>query len=114
MSSMSGRPQLREEILQIHLAKPGGEKQGPYTLEQINRDLAAKKYRDSDYWAWYDGADAWVPLYAVPGISEPSESMASAAANVPEAEGPAIPAEMQSFTPVSGTATAAAPDAITS
>ena len=60
--------------MEIHLAKPGGEKIGPYTLEQINHDLAANKYRDTDYWAWYEGADAWMPLYAIPGISTTSRS----------------------------------------
>jgi len=75
--------------MQIHLAKPGGEKVGPYTLEQINRDLAAKKYRDTDYWAWYDGADAWVPLYAIPGISQASRS-SSPVARAPEPEAPAM------------------------
>ena len=64
--------------MQIHLAKPGGERQGPFTLEQVNHDLAAKKYRDSDYWAWYDGADAWVPLYSVPGILESALSTQAA------------------------------------
>jgi hypothetical protein len=71
--------------MQIHLAKPGGERLGPYTLEQVNKDLAGKKYSDSDYWAWYDGADAWVPLYSVPGIvlggaSSQSASSGSASA----------------------------------
>ena len=42
--------------------------EGPYTLEQINADIAAKKYKDSDYWAWYQGLTAWVPLYAVGGV----------------------------------------------
>ena len=80
LSSMSRESTTSERAMQIHLATPGGEKQGPYTLEQINRDLAAKKYRDTDYWAWYDGAEAWVPLYAVPGISPASDAEASPAA----------------------------------
>jgi len=63
--------------MQIHLAKPGGERQGPFTLEQVNRDLAAKKYSDAEFWAWYDGADAWVPLYSVPGILQAELAAAS-------------------------------------
>src|SRR6266567_5818382 len=55
--------------MQIHLSKPNGQREGPFTLEQINRELAAKKYSDTDYWAWYEGLDAWVPLHTVPGIS---------------------------------------------
>jgi len=55
---------------QIYLSKPGGQRQGPYTLAQIKRDLAANKYRDTDYWAWHEGLPEWVPLYNLPGISE--------------------------------------------
>jgi hypothetical protein len=54
--------------MQIHLSKPGGAREGPFTLDEINRDLAARKYNDSDYWAWYDGLDAWIPLHSVPGV----------------------------------------------
>jgi len=55
--------------LQILLSRPGGQPEGPFTLEQINRDLAAKKYRETDYWAWHEGLSEWVPLHALPGIS---------------------------------------------
>ena len=54
--------------IQIHLSKPGGHREGPYTLEQINHDLAARKYLDTDYWAWHEGLTEWVPLYALPGV----------------------------------------------
>jgi len=64
--------------MNIHLSKPGGQREGPFTLEQINQDLAAQKYHDSDYWAWYEGLNEWVPLHQVPGVirsaaSEPQE-----------------------------------------
>src|SRR5258707_13589723 len=59
--------------MQIHLSKPNGQREGPYTLDQINRDLASRKYSDTDYWAWYEGLDAWVPLHTVPGISVPAD-----------------------------------------
>src|ERR1041385_6463480 len=55
--------------MQLYLAKPGGEKIGPFTIEQINRGLANKKYREDEYWAWHDGLTEWLPLHAVPGIS---------------------------------------------
>jgi GYF domain 2 len=55
--------------MQIHLSKPGGEREGPFTLEKIKQDLAANKYRDTDYWAWHEGLTEWVPLYAVEGVS---------------------------------------------
>ncbi len=54
--------------MQIYLAKPGGPKEGPYSLEKINADLAARKYKDDDYWAWHEGLTAWVPLYSVGGV----------------------------------------------
>ena len=61
--------------MKIHLSKPGGQKEGPFTVEQINRDLAAKKYRDTDYWAWYEGQTEWVPLHLVPGVSAGTQSL---------------------------------------
>jgi hypothetical protein len=66
--------------IQIHLSKPGGHQEGPYTLEQINRDLATGKYRDTDYWAWHEGLTEWVPLYALPGVSATGASVAPPAA----------------------------------
>ena len=68
------------DMIQIHLSKPGGQREGPYTLEQINRDLAEKKYRDTDYWAWHEGLTEWVPLYALPGVSATGAAAAPAAA----------------------------------
>lgn len=55
--------------MKIHLSKPGGQREGPFTVEQINCDLAAKKYQDTDYWAWHEGLSDWVPLHSVPGVS---------------------------------------------
>src|SRR5438132_6727933 len=54
--------------MQIHLSKPGGQKEGPFTVDQINHDLAAGRYNESDYWAWYQGLESWIPLHAVPGV----------------------------------------------
>jgi hypothetical protein len=54
--------------MDIHLARPGGEREGPFSLEQINANLASGKFEDSDYWAWYEGLDSWVPLHQIPGI----------------------------------------------
>jgi hypothetical protein len=53
----------------IYIARPGAQKEGPYTLEQINRDLASQKIIDTDFWAWHEGLPAWTPLYSVPGVS---------------------------------------------
>ncbi len=65
----------------IYLAKPGGQREGPYTLEQINHDLATKKYREEDFWAWHEGLPSWMPLYALPGVSAKVATVA-----VPESE----------------------------
>jgi hypothetical protein len=62
--------------MEIYLSKPGGQRQGPYTLEQINRDLVARKYGDTDYWAWREGLSEWVPLYSLPGIAVAAEAPA--------------------------------------
>jgi hypothetical protein len=53
----------------IYLAKPGAQKEGPFTLEQINHDLARNKIKDTDFWAWHEGLPTWMPLYSVPGVS---------------------------------------------
>ncbi len=59
--------------MKIHLSKPGGQREGPFTIDQINRDLAANKYHDTDYWAWHEGLTDWVPLHSVPGVSSRPE-----------------------------------------
>ena len=71
--------------MQIYLSTPGGQREGPYTLEQIVQDLAASKYRDTDYWAWHEGLPEWVPLYLLPGISQDADS-APVSPPVPEPE----------------------------
>ncbi len=53
----------------IYLARPGAQKEGPFSLEQINHYLATKKINDTDFWAWHEGLPAWTPLYSVPGVS---------------------------------------------
>jgi hypothetical protein len=56
--------------MEIHLSKPGGQREGPFTLERINASLAQNKYRDTDYWAWYEGLESWVPLHEIPGVNQ--------------------------------------------
>jgi len=73
--------------MQIYLSKPGGQREGPYTLEQIVQDLAANKYRDTDYWAWHEALPEWVPLYLLPSISTDADSApASRTVSEPEKE----------------------------
>jgi len=41
---------------------------GPFSLEEVNRQLAAGTLNLSDQ-AWYEGAAGWAPLSTVPGVS---------------------------------------------
>lgn len=53
--------------MQIHIAR-NGQPAGPFSLEEINRQLAAGTLSLSDQ-AWYEGAAGWAPLSTVPGVS---------------------------------------------
>jgi hypothetical protein len=53
--------------MQIHIAR-SGQAMGPFSLEEINRQLAAGTLSLSDQ-AWYEGAAGWAPLSTVPGVS---------------------------------------------
>lgn len=76
--------------MQIHIARDG-KATGPFSLEEINRQLAAGTLKLSDQ-AWYEGAPGWVPLSAVPGVT------ASSAASAPSVPGIA-PGPSQLATP---------------
>jgi len=80
--------------MNIHLSKPGGQREGPFTVEQINRALAAKKYQDTDYWAWHEGLTEWVPLHSVPGIT-PAAGMLRSQSSEREVTGSGQPAETE-------------------
>ena len=86
------------DTMQIHLSKPGGQREGPYTLEQIIQGLASKKYRDTDYWAWHEGLAEWVPLYALPGVPAAANSAPPAAA-APQPNEAATPAKPDGASP---------------
>jgi hypothetical protein len=103
--------------MNIHLSRPGGQREGPFTLDQINQDLAANKYRDTDYWAWYEGLVEWVPLHQVPGVvrnrapepsTEPKQDVTAGDTKRLYREEPAseqaAPGETVSESPVSGEA----------
>jgi hypothetical protein len=99
---------LMGDRISIYLSKPGGQREGPYTLEQIRRDLAAKKYQDTDYWAWHDGLPEWVPLYNLPGMSE-GGSPATPAPPAPPPARTAAPAKPQVSAPASSPAASSQP-----
>ena len=68
--------------MQIHVARDGKEL-GVYSLEEVNRQLAAGTLRLTDQ-AWYEGAAGWAALGTVPGISG-----AAASATTPTPVSPA-------------------------
>lgn len=66
--------------MQIHIARDG-QPVGPFSLEEVNRQLATGTLSLSDQ-AWYEGAAGWAPLSQVPGVSgssRPSPPQADAA-----------------------------------
>jgi len=86
--------------MQIHIARDG-KQLGPFSLEEINRQLAAGTLSLSDN-AWYEGASGWAPLSSVPGVATPAPSTVAStpAAATPSAapaptaapSGPVVPA----------------------
>jgi hypothetical protein len=65
--------------MQIHVARDGKEL-GVYSLEEVNRQLAAGTLRPTDQ-AWHEGAAGWAALSTVPGVSAaPTPAPASPAA----------------------------------
>jgi hypothetical protein len=45
-----------------------GQQLGPYTLDQVQTQVAAGVLQADD-WAWYDGLADWIPLTHIPGFS---------------------------------------------
>jgi len=80
--------------MQIHIARDG-KQLGPFSLEEINRQLAAGTLSLSDN-AWYEGASGWAPLSTIPGVSGGASSSSaniSPAPAAPSAHGtPVVPA----------------------
>jgi hypothetical protein len=84
--------------MQIHIARDG-KQLGPFTLEEINRQLAAGTLSLSDN-AWYEGAAGWAPLSSVPGVTGGATVPAATAPSTPTAAaspgGPVVPAPVPS------------------
>jgi hypothetical protein len=78
--------------MQIHIAR-NGQPMGPFSLEEVNRQLAAGALSLSDQ-AWYEGAAGWAPLSTVPGVSGSSTAGTTAAPSTPPAGAttPSVPA----------------------
>src|SRR3954447_26972698 len=73
--------------MQIHIARDG-KQLGPYSIEEINLQLAAGTLNLSDN-AWYEGAAGWAPLSTVPGVT--GAAPAAVPASAPGTT-PAVPA----------------------
>jgi hypothetical protein len=71
--------------MQIHIARDG-KPVGPFSLEEVNRQLATGMLSLSDQ-AWYEGAAGWAPLSTVPGVSggSPASAVSTSATVVPPA-----------------------------
>ena len=80
--------------MQIHIARDG-KQLGPFSLEEINRQLAAGTLSLSDN-AWYEGASGWAPLSTVPGVT----GGASSSATIPPVTPSAAPAPTPPAGPV--------------
>jgi hypothetical protein len=74
--------------MQIHIAR-NGQPMGPFSLEEVNRQLAAGTLSPSDQ-AWYEGAAGWAPLSTVPGVSSSPTGSTSPQPAVPTT--PSVPA----------------------
>lgn len=68
--------------MQIHIAR-NGQPMGPFSLEEVNRQLAAGTLSLSDQ-AWYEGAAGWAPLSTVPGVSGSSTIGGTSPASPPQ------------------------------
>lgn len=87
--------------MQIHLAR-NGQQMGPFSLEEVNRQLAAGTLSLSDQ-AWYEGAAGWAPLSSVPGVSS-----GSPATTAPQTEA-AAPSAPVATAPMAGGPVASVP-----
>jgi hypothetical protein len=67
--------------MQIHVAREGKEL-GIFSLEEINRQLAAGALRPTDL-AWHEGAAGWAALSTLPGVSSAPVSAAPSGALPP-------------------------------
>jgi hypothetical protein len=90
--------------MQIHIARDG-QPMGPFSLEEVNRQLAAGTLSLSDQ-AWYEGAAGWAPLSKVPGVNGSPTGTASA---VPSQANPTTPSAPSVTAPTVGGPVTAVP-----
>lgn len=93
--------------MQIHIARDG-KQLGPFSLEEINRQLAAGTLSLSDN-AWYEGASGWAPLSTVPGVAPGAASPAASTPAAPTPSAAPAPTAAPSAPVVPTTVVVAAP-----
>jgi uncharacterized RDD family membrane protein YckC len=71
--------------MQIHVARDG-HRMGPFSLEEVNRQLAAGSLGLSDL-AWYEGIPNWVALSEVPGVGTTGSASGAAVPPVASVSG---------------------------
>jgi hypothetical protein len=89
--------------MQIYIARDGRQL-GPFSLAEINHQLAAGTLSLSDN-AWYEGAAGWAPLSTIPGVSGGASSTSaniSPAATAPTTT-PGVPAAPAALAPAAPT-----------
>ena len=76
--------------MQVHVDR-GGERYGPYSLEDVNAYLTNGTLLPTDQ-AWQDGMPDWVPITQIPGVTMPGEAAAppapAAGAACPQCQAP--------------------------
>ena len=76
--------------MQVHVDR-GGERYGPYSLEEVNAYLANGTLLPTDQ-AWQDGMAEWVPIGQIPGVTmagdPPSLQPPAAGATCPQCQAP--------------------------
>jgi hypothetical protein len=90
--------------MQIHIARDG-KAMGPFSLEEVNQQLAAGTLTLSDQ-AWYEGAAGWAPVSTVPGVK--SSPSVPTPPGEPQAS-PPVPSAPMSPAPVPGAPVTATP-----
>lgn len=78
--------------MQVYLSI-GGKRYGPFTVEKLNRGIAAGKVNVHEALAWWDGCTHWQPVARVPGVQVPSQAPAPAPAHAHAAGGASSPSE---------------------
>jgi hypothetical protein len=74
--------------MQVHVDR-GGERYGPYSIEDVNAHLANGTLLPTDQ-AWQDGMPNWVPITQIPGVTTPGGAAALPPSPAP-ADGSACP-----------------------